>query len=131
MKKTMFILTAFLLATVIILAQPPAGNAKKGTSYGIKVTSAGAVSPDAVTALLDGKDSASVTVKGEVASVCAHRGCFVYIKTASGKMYVKTRDDAFFVPLSLKGKKIIIKGTALKDASTGDLYLLADGFLVI
>jgi uncharacterized protein YdeI (BOF family) len=131
MKKIMFILTVFLCTTAIILAQPPGGNAQKGTTYGANVTGTGAVSPDAVTALLAGKDSIPVTVKGEVASVCAQRGCFVYIKTASGKMYVKTRDDTFFVPLSLKGKKIIIKGTALKDASTGDLYLLADGFLVI
>lgn len=131
MKKTFLLLAALVFSVSLLKAQPPKGAAKKGTSYGIKVSAEGAISPDDVAALLKDKESAEVTVKGQVASVCEHRGCFIYIKTATGKMYIKTKNDAFFVPLALKGKTVLIKGTASIDGETKEPAIEADGISVI
>jgi Domain of unknown function (DUF4920) len=131
MKKTfLLVITVFFIAATL-LAQPPKGNAKKGSSYGEKITVQDAIAPDNVANLLKENESADVKVKGKVVEVCSAKGCFIYIKTATGKMYIKTKDDAFFVPLALKGKTVVIKGTASADKDSKEISIQATGILVI
>lgn len=131
MKKTIRFLLGMLLINTVVLAQPPKVPANKGAGFGEEVTAADAVAPENIAALLKDKESADIKVKGVVASVCTARGCFLYLKTATGKIYVKTKDDAFFVPVSLKGKTVVIKGTASVDKESNQISIQATGILVI
>lgn len=131
MKKTLLSIVSAVLISTIIFAQPPKTAAGKGASFGEKITTADAVAPESIAALLKDKESADIKVKAVVASVCTARGCFLYLKTATGKIYVKTKDDAFFVPVALKGKTVVIKGTASVDKESNQISIQATGILVI
>lgn len=98
---------------VVLMAQPPKGPAKSGMTFGVKTTAAGAVNADELPALLAGKESADVKVKGKVVEVCKMQGCWVRIETANGPMLVKMKDEKFFVPLALNGKTIVAQGKAV------------------
>ena len=131
MKKiTSFALAAFFIISNVV-AQPPNVPAGKGAHFGEAVKTDAAVSPDALPALLKENSSAEVNVKGVVMDVCQAKGCFMYMKTATGKIYIKTRDDAFFVPLALNGKTVVVKGMASKDKKKNQISIQATGVLVI
>jgi hypothetical protein len=111
MKKiTLFFLT--IVTAFSLTAQPPKVPAKKGTNFGNKTAAAGAVSANELPALLEGKQSADIKVKGKVVEVCKAEGCWIRMQTASGSMMIKMKDHAFLVPLALNGKTIVAEGTA-------------------
>jgi Domain of unknown function (DUF4920) len=131
MKKiTLFVFAAFFIVSNVV-AQPPKVPAGKGAHFGEAVKTDAAVSPDALPALLKENSSTEVNVKGVIVDVCQAKGCFMYMKTATGKIYIKTRDDAFFVPLALNGKTVVVKGTASKDKKKNEISIQATGVLVI
>ena len=117
MKKiTLFIAVA--ITTVSLMAQPPVGPAKKGMTFGAKTTAAGAVAANELSAVLAGKETAEVKVKGKVVEVCKAEGCWLRMQTANGAMLIKMKDHAFMVPLAMNGKTIVADGTAtLKETS--------------
>lgn len=96
---------------------PPAGNAAIGDTYGAGVSTnaeKSAVSPEKLekklkkTAKLD-----NVAVKGTVTDVCEKKGCWLTVKTDDDDtFFVKMKDYAFFVPTALKGKNVVLEGTA-------------------
>ena len=131
MKKISLLLLAAFFSITCIMAQPPKVPANKGADFGEKITAADAISPDKLPDMLKEKPSVDVKVKGQVLSVCKAKGCFVYMKTATGKIYIKTKDDAFFVPLALKGKTVVVKGTAEIDKDSKEISIQATGILVI
>ena len=111
MKKILSTIPALFLA-VVLMAQPPKGPAKSGMTFGVKTTVEGAVNADELPALLAGKESADVKVKGKVVEVCKMEGCWIRMQTATGTMLVKMKDHAFTVPLAMNGKTIVAEGTA-------------------
>jgi hypothetical protein len=131
MKKIIFLLLGLCYFSNTLLAQAPKLSTKKGTNYGEKITAKDAVSPDDVTTLLKNKESIDVKIKGTVVDVCEAKGCFLYLKTTTGKIYIKTKDDSFFVPVSLKGKTVVVKGTASTDTESKEISIQATGVLVI
>jgi hypothetical protein len=131
MKKFLLLLLLAVFSVTSIMAQPPKVPANKGANFGEKITAADAISPDKLPDMLKEKTSVDVKVKGQVLSVCKAKGCFIYMKTATGKIYIKTKDDAFFVPLVLKGKTVVVKGTAEVDKESKDISIQATGILVI
>jgi len=131
MKRMLIVLVAGIFAVSGIMAQPPKVPANKGADFGEKITAADAVSPDQLPEILKDKATADVKIKGQVVSVCAAKGCFIYMKTATGKIYIKTKDDAFYVPMALKGKTVVVWGIAEKDAASNEISIQAAGILVI
>lgn len=98
---------------------PPAGNAVIGDYYGAdvsKVSESKAISVGKLeNELKDTKKVENIAVKGLVADVCEKRGCWLTIKTEdSSSFFVKMKDYAFFVPTALKGKNVVLEGTAEK-----------------
>jgi Domain of unknown function (DUF4920) len=127
MKKiTTLVLIIFAAATV--MAQPPKGPAKKGMAFGTKPAEAGAVTPDKLSGLLEGKQSADVKVKGKVVEVCKMEGCWIRMETANGPMMIKMKDHAFTVPLALNGKIIVAEGAAAVKETSVEMqkHLLED-----
>ena len=98
---------------------PPAGNAIVGDYYGIdvsKISESKAISVEKLeNELKNTKKSENVAVKGLVTDVCEKRGCWLTIKTEDcSSFFVKMKDYAFFVPTALKGKNVVLEGTAEK-----------------
>lgn len=96
---------------------PPAGKALVGDYYGTDVSSASvnkAISVEKLESeLKSAKKTESTAVKGQVTDVCEKRGCWLTIKTEDGSsFFVKMKDYAFFVPTALKGKNVVLEGSA-------------------
>ena len=58
-------------------------------------------------------DTLNVTFKGDVASVCKEKGCWLKVGLEDGReVMVKFKDYAFFVPKDIEGKEVIMEGKA-------------------
>ena len=94
------------------MAQPPKGEVKKGMIFGEKTTAVGAINVNDLTESVSDEKEANVKVKGKVVEVCTQMGCWLKMETAKGNVMVKMKDHAFFVPLDLNGKEIVVDGVA-------------------
>ena len=132
MKIGIYTLVLFLSFSALSFSQeevdkksPPAGNANKGDYYGEDVSQASEKNAISVgrleNKLKNNSKVDNVAVKGEVLDVCKKRGCWITIKTENGSsFFVKMKDYAFFVPVALKGKNVILEGTAEKEITSVD-----------
>lgn len=110
MKKLLLTAVAAFCAGVV-LAQPPAGDAKPGDWYGAKVQTANAVDIASIPAQLEGKETFKTTVKAKVLDVCPKKGCWLTLAVNdSTTAMVKMKDYGFFLPLAAKGKTIVLDG---------------------
>ncbi|MWB95638.1 DUF4920 domain-containing protein [Flavobacterium sp. GA093] len=106
-------------------SSPPAGNALVGDFYGADISKTSenkAISVEKLESDLKNSNKAeNVSVKGVVTDVCPKKGCWVSIKTEDGSsFFVKMKDYAFFVPTALKGKNVVLEGTAEKKITSVD-----------
>ena len=126
--KTLTITIAFLISGLIINAQPPKGKAKPGSNYGAKTTADGAVSIIEVSDLLKSKDTVAVKVKAVVESSCASKGCWMNLKIDDkSTAFVKMKDYAFFVPIDIQNKTVVLDGIAfIKETSVTELKHYAE-----
>ena len=124
MKKLVLLLTV-AFSTVVFAQEaekkmgPPEGNAAIGEVYGGKVSAVAeksAVSPAQLQKKLKkSKKVENVAIKGKVIDVCDKKGCWLTVETENNdKFFVKMKDYAFFVPVALKGKNVVLEGTAEK-----------------
>ncbi|CEJ69211.1 protein of unknown function [Chryseobacterium oranimense] len=115
---------AFAQETSQKKAGPPAGNAIVGDTYGSAVTSESkAITVDKLSKKLkkDNKKVENVAVKGKVTDVCEKKGCWLTIQTEdNSQFFVKMKDYAFFVPTALKGKNVVLEGTAERKVTSID-----------
>ena len=121
MKKLFFLLIAF--ATVgIAMAQPPNVPAEKGAFFGKKFLFKDAVNVDGLKQKMNEKVNADktvpVTVRGVVSNVCTKEGCWIKLQSETGDMMVKMKDHSFLVPVALKGKTVVVNGTAKQKITT-------------
>jgi Domain of unknown function (DUF4920) len=130
MKKIISILVLVFVSTNL-QAQAPKISAKKGTNFGEKMITNGATPIDSLSVLLKENTPVQVKVIGIATDVCETKGCFLYLLTSTGKVYVKTKNDSFFVPIKLNGKKIIVKGMAERNIDNKEISIQATGIVVI
>ncbi|MBK6635482.1 MAG: DUF4920 domain-containing protein [Chitinophagaceae bacterium] len=117
MKKILTLIPA-LLFSLIILAQPPKGDANTGMTFGEKISADNAIPANDLVTKLQGTKAVDVKITGKVVEVCKSEGCWLRMETANGPMLIKMKDHAFLVPLSMNGKTIVAEGTAtLKETS--------------
>lgn len=58
-------------------------------------------------------DTLNVAFKGDVASVCKNKGCWMKVTLDNGQeVMVKFKDYAFFVPKDIENKEVILEGKA-------------------
>ena len=125
MKKVFCLLMAVSL-TLLVMANPPKGTAKKGMIFGKKTTASGAITVDELSGKVK-EESTVVKVKGTVVDVCTKEGCWLKLKTADGNMMVKMKDHAFLVPVDINGKDVVVAGSAkLKTTSVKELRHYAE-----
>ena len=66
-------------------------------------------------------DSIETKVYGTVESVCQKKGCWMNVTGADGEeMFVRFKDYAFFMPLDISGKKVIMEGKAFREVVAVD-----------
>lgn len=120
MKFKVLLFAAALAGSSLAFAQsgPPEGKALVGDTYGSQVTSSAeskAITVDKLNKQLkkDNKKVENVSIKGKVTDVCDKKGCWLTIQTEdNSKFFVKMKDYAFFVPTALKGKNVVLDGSA-------------------
>ena len=117
MKKLLTFIPALLLV-IMVSAQPPEGPAKKGMTFGEKISADGAVDASELLTKINGTGPTEVKVTGKVIEVCKAEGCWLRMETANGPMLIKMKDHSFFVPLAMTGKTIVVDGSVtLKETS--------------
>jgi hypothetical protein len=112
MKRILSLLIGVFTMTTL-MAQPPAGPATKGMTFGAKTNARNAMSVIDLSMKVDETKEIPVKVRGRVTDVCTKEGCWLKMQTADGKMMVKMKDHSFVVPVDLNGKEIIVDGTAI------------------
>jgi hypothetical protein len=122
MKKLFFTLIVIGAAT-IANAQPPAGDAKPGDTYGEKITAAGAVNISEIPAQLEKKEVVETKIKAKVLDVCSAKGCWIKLQVNdSTTAFVKMKDYGFFVPTAAIGKTVVLDGEIkMKTTSVSEL----------
>lgn len=127
MKKITFILSLIFCA-YFMNAQPPEGHAKPGDTYGAKITEAGAIKITEVPAMLKTKDTVAVKVIAKVESSCSKKGCWMnLVIDDKNTAFVKMKDYAFFVPVEIEGKTVVLDGIAFtKVTSVSELKHYAE-----
>ncbi|RYY71053.1 MAG: DUF4920 domain-containing protein [Chitinophagaceae bacterium] len=110
MKKILLVLIVSMTA-IFASAQPPAGDAKTGDSYGTKVSPDGAIAIADAAAKLGESDAIQTKMTAKVLEVCSKKGCWVKLAVNdSTTAFVKMKDYGFFVPLAAVGKTVVIDG---------------------
>lgn len=96
---------------------PPEGNAIVGDMYGASLSANAeqiAITPKKLDKKLkSAKKADNVAIRGKVTDVCDKKGCWLTVETDNNeKFFVKMKDYAFFVPTALKGKNVVLEGSA-------------------
>ena len=128
MKKMFFTLVMAGFG-FIVNAQPPAGDAKPGEWYGEKISTEGALNINDVVAKLNGgSEFPEVKIKAKITEVCPKKGCWLKLELENGETaMVKMKDYSFFLPVSAKGKTVVIDGKVeIKTTSVAELKHYAE-----
>jgi hypothetical protein len=126
--KNLFICAALLCSFSLAKAQPPKGPANPGTVYGANISGDNALPIAELPALLAKNDSIYTTITGKVLDVCPKKGCWMNIQVNdSTTAFVKMKGYAFFVPMDMVGKTVVLEGEAkLKTTSVAELRHYAE-----
>lgn len=110
MKKIILSL-GFCLFAAIGLAQ----TAYTGQKFGEEVKP-GDVKPAAkMEAAMGDKKTADMKIEGKVVDVCKKKGCWMTLQMPNGDpMRVTFKDYAFFMPMDIVGKNVVLDGIAKK-----------------
>lgn len=107
--------TLLLVVGIISSAvgQPPSVPANEGATFGAATTSENAIAVDQLPQLLKDKESTPVKVIAKVTDVCPKKGCWMSLEMPDkSTVFVKMKDYAFFVPLAIIGKTVVIDAEA-------------------
>jgi hypothetical protein len=96
--------------------------------YGAPLTLKNPLTLEAAVRQLGDEPTATVLVESTVAKVCEQRGCWIALKSASSQLHVTFKDEAFFVPVTLVGKTVLVQGKLSKEAA--GYQLVASGLQV-
>ncbi|RNA62518.1 DUF4920 domain-containing protein [Chryseobacterium nematophagum] len=109
---------AFAQETSNKKVSPPEGKALIGDTYGASIATnslSDVISVGKLNKKLkkENKKIENVAIKGKVTDVCEKKGCWLTIQTEdNSQFFVKMKDYAFFVPTALKGKNVVLDGSA-------------------
>lgn len=114
LQHTSLLSIVLTLVTLSLSAQPPKVPATPGTTFGEVVSPDGANPIAELPGFVKGKEAVDVKITAKVVDVCPKKGCWISLEIPGqeAKVFVKMKDYAFFVPLELIGKNVVIDGQA-------------------
>lgn len=113
MKQLIIIAVILFAGYSNVNAQPPAGDANPGDKYGEITSTTGAVDIAQIPAQLETNKSIDTKVKAKVLDVCKKKGCWLKVAVNdTTEAFVQMKDYAFFAPLAIKGKTIVMDANA-------------------
>ncbi len=127
-----------LLLTVLVSScqngQPPKEEKSQsltevaGATFGEPIDAEGAIALIALPSVFEGKDSARVKLKAEVAEVCQKKGCWMNLTSPEGtEVMVRFKDYGFFVPKDIAGQEAVVEGVIFQEeVSVEDLRHYAE-----
>ncbi|MNS16434.1 DUF4920 domain-containing protein [Edaphocola aurantiacus] len=119
MKKIFGIILFSALTYTGAMAQGNITPAAKGVVYGANIGEKKVVAGNDFEQKLKGETPVKMQVKGKVTSVCEKRGCWANVDLGNGKtVFVKMKDYAFFVPMDLIGKSVLLSGEAYQESTS-------------
>lgn len=126
--KKLLLAAAIAFVSTAAIAQPPAGDAKPGDVYGEIKSVNGAIDIAQIPAKLAKEESIDTKVTAKVLEVCAKKGCWIKLAVNdSTTAFVKMKDYAFFTPVALEGKTVVLDGKAfIKTTSVAELKHYAE-----
>lgn len=109
--KKIIITLSFCLFTMLSFAQ----TAYNGQRFGEEVKP-GDVKPAAkMEAAMGDKKAVDMKIEGKVVDVCKKKGCWMTLEMPNGDpMRVTFKDYAFFMPMDIVGRKVVLDGIAKK-----------------
>lgn len=90
--------------------------------YGDSISTDGALLPNDMLAMMDGKDSLAVKVEAPINQTCKMKGCWMTLDMGNEQqMRVRFKDYGFFVPKEgAEGKIAVVEGYAFVDTLSVD-----------
>ncbi|MBH2004512.1 MAG: DUF4920 domain-containing protein [Sphingobacteriia bacterium] len=111
--KKITISLLLLIAVTAVNAQPPQVPAVAGSNFGAVVSDDKALPAETLPALLAKSEKLDTKIKAKVIDVCPKKGCWLKLQVNdTTTAFVKMKDYAFFLPLEIKGKTILLDGEA-------------------
>ena len=109
--KKIFLSLSFCMFTNAGFAQ----TAYTGQKFGEEVTP-GDIKPAAkMEAAMGSKTTTNMKIQGKVVDVCKKKGCWMTLEMPNGDpMRVTFKDYAFFMPMDIIGKNVVLDGLAKK-----------------
>ena len=102
---------AIACISTVVIAHPPIGDARPGDVYGTITSINGAISIAEIPAMLKGDEVLTTKVKARVLDVCTKKGCWLVLEVNdSTTAFVKMKDYAFFAPVAIKNKTVVLDG---------------------
>lgn len=100
--------------------------------YGEKFEVVDPMSPDQLITLLDEEQTAeNILVEGAIEKSCTHSGCWLTLVNEKGEtIFVTYKDEAFTTAKDIKGRKVTLKGAAMKDEKKGEYNIVATGLII-
>ncbi len=121
--KSFLILGLLSLVTVFSCKQAQK-ESSPGEKFGKVITADNAIEFSQLIEMVSSQDSVRTKVKATVESVCQAKGCWMNLVSAQGQtdpsVFVKFKDYAFFMPLDIAGKEVIIEGVAYREVTSVD-----------
>jgi hypothetical protein len=124
-----FLLTLLIIVSALVVnAQPPEGEANPGEWYGAKVDPDGMIDIAKIPDLLAKNASFDTKVKARIIDVCPKKGCWLKLQVNdTTTALVKMKDYGFFLPLSAKGKTVVLEGDVkIKNTTVEELRHYAE-----
>jgi hypothetical protein len=124
-----FLLTLLIIVSALVVnAQPPDGEANPGEWYGAKVDPDGMIDIAKIPDLLAKNASFDTKVKAKIIDVCPKKGCWLKLQVNdTTTALVKMKDYGFFLPLSAKGKTVVLEGDVkIKNTTVEELRHYAE-----
>lgn len=119
MKKFFGMILLSAMTYTAALAQTAITPATKGVVYGAEIKEKKVTTSDNFEQKLKGESPVKMQLKGKVISVCEKRGCWANVDLGNGKtVFVKMKDYAFFVPMDLVGKSVLLSGEAYQETTS-------------
>lgn len=108
--KTSFFILVFLFS----ITTNAKSNVAEKAFYGKDIKALKATSLDEVLNSYKSFEGKDVVMEATVENVCEKKGCWMTLQGSKKTFRVKFHDYSFFVPMSLKGKKVWVEGEVIR-----------------